>query len=299
MAAVNPMDVIKNTPNVFQFKEEKSWLERGVSLVTGVVIVLVAHILGTVIKKYIFKLGEEKIAPERGKEEVPITGTEASVQNQQTKITFVILGHFVYYVVLIIGLMAVFKIVGLETTGLLAVIGATGFAIGLALQGVLSDVAAGILVAIFQIYTIGELIDYNGQIGRVKEFTLFYTTLLDVPTNTTIVVPNRKIQEGPVKNLSRQKLHFVIVDVLVSNENSDFTKILQVIREAAGNSPFLLKDSPLSVFMLDMSTGGVTIRAKVPIASRNIVAAPGAIRLAIRNALAREKVAMLDCVLKK
>jgi small-conductance mechanosensitive channel len=148
--ATNPMEVLKNTPNVFQFKEEKSWWQRGVSLVTGVVIVLVAHVLGTVLKKYIFKLGEEKLAPERGAGEVPVSGTEASAQNQQTKITFVILGHFVYYVILIIGLMAVFKIVGLETTGLLAIIGATGFAIGLALQGVLSDVAAGILVAIFR-----------------------------------------------------------------------------------------------------------------------------------------------------
>ena len=291
------MDVIKNNPELFKFKEEKTWWERGLSLVTGIAIVVVAHVLGSVLKSYMYKLGEEAPPPERQANEVPLSTEQVNVQGQKTKITFVVLGHVVYYTVLIVGIMIVFKVVGLETTGLLAIIAAMGFAIGLALQGVLGDIASGILIALFQIYTIGEIIDYNGQQGRVQDFTLFNTILLDIPTNTTITIPNRKIQDGPIKNLSRQKVHFITVDVLVSNSNKDFLKIVSVIREAARSVPFFLTSAPLSVFLTDIGKGGTTIRAKVPVTPANIVPAGGAIRLAIRNALARENVAMLDCVL--
>lgn len=296
MAAVNPMDVIKSNPELFKFKDEKSLLSRGVSLLTGLAIVVVAHVIGTIVRKYINKIGEEAPVPERAEGEVPITSAQATTQEKKTKILFVVIGHFVYYGIMIFAFMLVFKIVGLETTGLLAIIGAAGFAIGLALQGVLSDIAAGILIAIFQIYTIGEIIDFNGKLGRVKDFTLFHTILLDVPTNTTITIPNRKIQEGPINNLSRQKVHYAAVDVLVSNKNKDFNKILQIIREAAQGTPGILQNVQMSVFVLDIGTGGTSIRAKVPISSKNIVLGTGRVKLAILNALARNNIEMLDCV---
>lgn len=293
------MEAIKNNPELFKFKEEKSLVSRGLSLVTGIVILLIAHIVGTVLKKYIYKLGAERPLPERETTEVAISSKQAATQEEKTKITFVVIGHLVYYSVIIMAIMIVFKVVGLETTGLLAVIGAAGFAIGLALQGTLSDIAAGILIAIFQIYTIGEIIDFNGQMGKVKDFTMFHTILLDVPTNTTITIPNRKIQEGAVKNLSRQKVHYIIADILLSNQNKDFTKIIDIIKAAAKQNPYVLQKEKLSAFLIDMGTGGTTIRARVPVSSTNIVAGGGSIRLSIRNALAKNNIAMLDCVINK
>jgi small conductance mechanosensitive channel len=291
------MDILKKNPDLFKlkFKDKKSMIARGFSLLVGFVVIIIAHIFATVVKKYIYKLGEHIEPPERKPGEVEMSETQATTQVKKTLILYVIIGHLTYYFIMIISIMMVFKYIGLETTGLLAIIGAAGFAIGLALQGSLSDIAAGILIALFQIYTIGEIIDYNGQMGRVKDFTMFHTILLDIPTNTTITIPNRKIQEGPIKNLTRQKVHYAVADILVSNKNNDFKFIMDTIAEAANKNPYKLKDKKVQVMMIDLSNGGTTIRAKVPISSSFIIEGTASVKLQIREALAKNNIQMIDC----
>lgn len=103
------------------------------------------------------------------------------------------LGNFfasmVKWVILAIVLVAVMGIFGIPATSLVAILGAASLAIGLALQGTLSDLAAGVMLIVFRPYKLGQFVDIGGTAGTVKEISLF-TTELVTPDNVQIIVPN-------------------------------------------------------------------------------------------------------------
>lgn len=273
--------------------QKDSMLQKLIHIVSGIVLLAMAHIFGTLIKSYIYRYGKEEVHVERKKGETQLTSTQSTIQEQKTRLPFIIIGQFVYYTVLVIAIMMVLKLLGVETTGLLALIGAAGFAIGLALQGTLSDIASGILLAVFQVYTIGEIIEVDGIQGKVRDFTLFQTILVS-SSNDTIMIPNRKIQEGVVINHTRQKVNYVNIDVVVSNTNKDYTGILEIIKQAAAGAPEVVKSQEIAVYVSDMSSG-TKITAEVPINSAAYSYASGGIMTAVREALAKNNIAMLDC----
>lgn len=98
-------------------------------------------------------------------------------------------------------LISIAGILGLETTSFIAILGAAGLAIGLALQGSLANFAGGVLILIFRPYRIGDLITAQGFTGNVEEIRVFDTTLV-TPDNKTIIIPNSAISSGPVTNIS-------------------------------------------------------------------------------------------------
>lgn len=107
----------------------------------------------------------------------------------------------VYYVVLAVVLIAVLNLFGIETTSLIAVFGAAGLAIGLALQGTLSNFAAGVMLLIFRPIRVGDFVEVAGQAGTVAEITIF-STLLNTGDNVRITIPNAQIYGDTVKNYS-------------------------------------------------------------------------------------------------
>ncbi len=116
--------------------------------------------------------------------------------------------------VLIIGLIAVLQRLGVQTTSIIAVLGAASLAVGLALQGTLSNVAAGVMLLILRPYRVGEVIDLGGVAGTVQRLDLF-TTQMSNANNHKIVVPNSKVLSDVVINLTGQKtrrieIHFSV-----------------------------------------------------------------------------------------
>ncbi|HZV85499.1 MAG TPA: mechanosensitive ion channel family protein [Brevundimonas sp.] len=105
--------------------------------------------------------------------------------------------------VLIIGLIAVLQRLGVQTTSIIAVLGAASLAVGLALQGTLSNVAAGVMLLILRPYRVGDLIDVGGRVGKVERLDLFLTQMTDA-NNVKIVVPNSKVFGDTIMNLSGQ-----------------------------------------------------------------------------------------------
>ncbi len=97
--------------------------------------------------------------------------------------------------------ISVASMVGIQTTSFVAVIGAAGLAIGLALQGTLSNFAGGALLMIFKPYKAGDLIEAQGHLGVVKEIQIF-TTILTSPENKMIIIPNGAISNGDITNYS-------------------------------------------------------------------------------------------------
>ncbi|MEM1160647.1 MAG: mechanosensitive ion channel domain-containing protein [Pseudomonadota bacterium] len=115
------------------------------------------------------------------------------------------LGNFaasiVRWVILLIVLIAVLGIFGIEATSLVAVLGAASLAIGLALQGTLSDLAAGVMLVIFRPYKLGQYVDIGGTAGTVKDLNLFVTELV-TPDNVQIIMPNGQAWGAIITNFS-------------------------------------------------------------------------------------------------
>ena len=100
--------------------------------------------------------------------------------------------NIIYYVFLIFVCIAALNKIGIETTSFVALIGAAGLAVGLALQGSLSNFAAGVMLILFQPFKVGDEIDAGGASGSVKEIQIF-STIMETNDKKTIIVPNAKI----------------------------------------------------------------------------------------------------------
>ena len=111
-------------------------------------------------------------------------------------------GTLVRWAVIIFTIFAVLSQFGIETASLLAALGAAGLAVGLALQGTLSNLAAGVMLLLFRPFRIGDFVEAAGQSGTVRNLGLL-TTDLDTPQNVRIVVPNGQIWSNPIHNYNR------------------------------------------------------------------------------------------------
>jgi small conductance mechanosensitive channel len=110
-------------------------------------------------------------------------------------------GSLTRYGILALTLVAVLDRFGVETTSLVALIGSAGLAIGLALQGTLSDLACGVMLIFFRPFKVGSFVIAGGQTGTVREIGLFATELT-TPDNVQIILPNSKIWGSPITNFS-------------------------------------------------------------------------------------------------
>ena len=114
---------------------------------------------------------------------------------------FVFLSKFAQVVVLAVGSVFVLNSFGVQTTSIVALLGAAGLAVGLALQGTLSNFAAGIMLIVFRPFKRGDYVSVSGQSGTVKEISIF-TTELGTPDNLQIIVPNGQVWGAPITNFS-------------------------------------------------------------------------------------------------
>ncbi|NQV85010.1 MAG: mechanosensitive ion channel [Rhodospirillales bacterium] len=112
------------------------------------------------------------------------------------------LARLVWYVIMIFVLVAVLNQFGVQTTSFIAILGAAGLAIGLALQGTLANVASGVMLLFLRPINIGEYVDASGIAGTVVEIGLF-STEIKTPEGLCLLVPNSKIWSSPITNFSR------------------------------------------------------------------------------------------------
>jgi len=113
----------------------------------------------------------------------------------ETLATF--LKHIIYYALLIFVCIAALNKIGIETTSFVALIGAAGLAVGLALQGSLANFAAGVMLILFQPFKVGDEVDAGGASGTVKEIQIF-STILKTSDKKTIIIPNAKITSDKI-----------------------------------------------------------------------------------------------------
>ena len=110
-------------------------------------------------------------------------------------------GALIYYAILVFAIIAALGQVGIQTASFVAVIGAAGLAVGLALQGSLSNFAAGVLILLFRPFKIGDFIEAAGQAGVVEKILIF-TTELKTGDNKKVIIPNAAVTGGSITNYS-------------------------------------------------------------------------------------------------
>lgn len=105
-------------------------------------------------------------------------------------------------------LISVASMAGIQTTSFVAILGAAGLAVGLALQGSLANFAGGVLILLFKPFKVGDVIDAQGFLGSVKGIQIF-NTILHTPDNKKIIIPNGALASGPITNFSAEELRRV------------------------------------------------------------------------------------------
>lgn len=144
-------------------------------------------------------------------------------------------------IVIAVGLVAVLQRLGVQTTSIIAVLGAASLAIGLALQGTLSNVAAGVMLLILRPYRVGDLVEVGDRTGIVQKLDLFTTRIIDA-NNRRITVPNSQVLGDAIVNISGQKTRRIELPVGVDYD-SDLHEVMAVMKRVADDHPAVL-DKP-------------------------------------------------------
>ncbi|PIE75339.1 MAG: mechanosensitive ion channel protein [Deltaproteobacteria bacterium] len=157
---------------------------------------------------------------------------------EQTLISFIT--NMIYFTLLAFVIIAALGKLGIQTTSFIAILGAAGLAIGLALQGSLSNFAAGVLLIIFRPFKLGDYIEGAGVAGTVKEIQIF-TTILTSPDNKTIIVPNSKMMGDNIINYATQGTRRVDFVFSIGYED-DIDKAKKILAELVENDARFLKN---------------------------------------------------------
>lgn len=165
------------------------------------------------------------------------------------------------WVILLMVAIAVLGLFGIQATSLVAIIGAATLAIGMALQGTLSDLAAGFMLILFRPYKLGQFVDIGGTSGTVKDINLFITELA-TPDNVQIIVPNGQAWGSVITNFSHHETRRV--DLVFGIDYGDSADLaMEIILENAKADDRVLTDPEPWVKVTNLGDSSVDITARL------------------------------------
>lgn len=157
------------------------------------------------------------------------------------------LGNIAYTLLLTFVVLAAISRVGIQTASLIAVIGAAGLAVGLAMQGSLANFAAGVMVIIFRPYRIGDFVEAGGVSGTVDDVQIF-TTELSTPDNRKVIVPNAQMMSGAITNYSARETRRVDLTVRVGYDD-DINNVRRILESVVNDDTRVLQDPAPNIRM--------------------------------------------------
>ncbi|MEI8657460.1 MULTISPECIES: small-conductance mechanosensitive channel MscS [Gammaproteobacteria] len=209
-------------------------IQYGVNIVSAILILIIGNIIVKAVAGSVAKVLHKK---------------------EMDKAVVEFIHGLVRYVLFVIVLIAALGRVGVETASVVAVIGAAGLAIGLALQGSLSNFAAGVLIVGFRPFKSGDYVEVAGVAGSVEAIQIFQT-ILKTPDNKMVVVPNGAIIGGSITNYSRHATRRVDLVIGVSYK-ADLKLTKKVIRETLEKDSRILKDPDITIGVLALADSSV------------------------------------------
>jgi small conductance mechanosensitive channel len=208
----------------------------GLSIIGAAVILIIGRLISNLLGKMVAK------SLERAKIDPSLIGFLVSL----TKIGIMVFA--------VIAALAKF---GVETTSFVAVMGAVGFAIGFALQGSLSNFAAGVMILFFKPIKVGDLVEVSGHLGTIEDISLF-VTIMNTLDNRRIIIPNGKITSDVINNLNANGLRRVDMTAGISY-GDDMNLAKKLCLEVLQNHPQILAEPAPQVAIAEMADSSVNL----------------------------------------
>jgi small conductance mechanosensitive channel len=211
-----------------------SGVELGLKILVAIVIFYVGRLVARMLTKTLHKV----------------------MQRQEVdKILETFVCNLVYWLVMLFVIIAAINHVGIETTSLIAVMGAAGLAVGLALQGSLSNFAAGVLIVIFRPYRVGDYVEAAGVAGTILQVQIL-TTMMKTPDNKEIIVPNSQIMGSIITNYSANETRRIDMVVGVGY-GDDLDKVRKVLQDLVDADERILKDPACLIAVSELADSSV------------------------------------------
>ncbi len=167
------------------------------------------------------------------------------------------LSNILFIALMLFVVLASLNALGVNTINFLAILGAAGLAIGLALKDSLSNFAAGVMLVVFRPFKIGDFIDAAGNSGTVERIGIFNTTL-KTPDNRVIIVPNSLINEDSIANYSTEETRRIDLVIGIGYED-DVARAKALIQGVLNQEDSILDEPPPSILLLDLGDSSVDI----------------------------------------
>ena len=209
----------------------------GLNIVKALVVLIVGLWIAKKVKQLIIKMGQK------------------SPQLDDTLFKF--FGSIARYIIMAFVFIAVLGFFGVETTSIVAMLGAASLAVGLALQGAMSNMAAGVMLMIFRPYKTGDFVEVAGKFGNVEEIELF-TTILQTFDNQQIIIPNGKIWGEQIINHSHHPVRGVDMRFNIAYED-DIDTARSVIQKVLADHPHVKSDPAPFIEVESLSERSVEI----------------------------------------
>ena len=168
------------------------------------------------------------------------------------------LTSLVYYLFLVMAGVAALGMVGIQMASVLTILATAGLAVGLALQGTLSNVAAGVMLLIFRPFKVGDVVDAGGAPrGKVESIGLFETSMT-TPDNVHIVLPNSKIYGGTISNYSHYPIRRIDLVAGIAYDD-DIGVAIKTLNQVLDEEPRVLKDPAYQVAVSELGDSAVNL----------------------------------------
>lgn len=233
MEEINVVDGISNAGN-WLVRNQSLLLSYAVNIVAAIAIIIIGMIAARAISNGINRL-------------LVTRHIDATVAD--------FLSALVRYGIIGFTLIAALGRVGVQTASVIAVLGAAGLAVGLALQGSLSNLAAGVLLVTFRPFRAGEFVDLGGVMGTVQSVQIFSTTL-KTADGKMVIVPNGKIIAGNIVNFSREPIRRNEFIVGVAYE-ADVDEVIRLLREVVDADPRVIQDRGVQIGLNELAASSL------------------------------------------
>jgi small conductance mechanosensitive channel len=211
----------------------------GIKFIAAIAIVYIGRLITRLVTKSIHKIMEAR---------------------KVDKILESFITNLVYWALMTFVIIAAINQIGIQTTSLIAIMGAAGLAIGLALQGSLANFAAGVLIVMFRPYRVGDFVEAAGVAGSVVQVQIF-STILKTVDNKQIVVPNAQIMSSIITNFSANETRRVDLVICISY-NDDIDKTRTIIQELINSDNRILKDPACLIAVSELADSSVNIAVR-------------------------------------
>ena len=212
----------------------------GIKLIAAVAILIIGRIIAKSIRKIIIKVMDKR-------------------KVDKTISTFI--SSLVFSALYIFVILAALSQVGIQTTSFMAIIGAAGLAIGLALQGSLSNFAAGFLIILFRPFKLGDYVEAGGVSGSISKISIF-TTDINTVDNKKIIVPNAQIMNGTITNYTAEKTRRVDLTFGVGYD-ADISKVKDILNKIIKEHKLVLKDPESFVRLGNLGDSSIDFTVRV------------------------------------